>query len=115
MARRPPIIYAAFRRILAEAEKWDADERDAWLRKRTLRTAKMARHLPVYRDRLRSDNISEWPVLKKSDILDKKQHTQLSDDAELSCDDRWKYRCSPGRSALPDFDHLRTGYNRSHM
>jgi phenylacetate-CoA ligase len=69
VARRPPIIYAAFRRILAEAEKWDADQRDAWLRKRTVRTAKMARCLPVYRDRLRSDNISEWPVLKKSDIL----------------------------------------------
>jgi phenylacetate-CoA ligase len=69
LVRRPPIIYATFRRILSEAEKWDADERDAWLCKRTLRTLKTARHVPAYRQALRSDN--KHQILTKSDVIGK--------------------------------------------
>jgi phenylacetate-CoA ligase len=69
LIRRPPFLYLGFRRLLATAEGWGREEREAWLKKRLAQELVAARELPGYRNAPITDDLSAWPILNKSDIF----------------------------------------------
>ena len=68
IGRRPPILYWAFRRLLAAAESWDRTTRAEWQAARLQRTLSIARRLPGYAGRSGGTGLSSWPVLTKADV-----------------------------------------------
>jgi|ERR1022692_3733240 phenylacetate-CoA ligase len=68
VVRRPPFVYTAFRRLLAAADTWDRGQRESWVRERVCRTLRLAQNLPGYENPQLSDELSAWPILKKTDI-----------------------------------------------
>lgn len=67
--RRPPLLYQYFRHLLTRSELWGPSEREAWLNTRVARTLAAARTFSGYSKTSQSDNLSDWPVLKKDDVI----------------------------------------------
>lgn len=65
--RRPIILYARYRRLLAQSETWDRAAREEWVVSRLERTSVMARSLPGYRART---SATDGPnsLLEKADL-----------------------------------------------
>ena len=69
MLRRPPGFYGAARRHIADAEAMDSTARVNFQNKQIARVLQRARTLKGYAGQAQSQNLADWPLLTKAQML----------------------------------------------
>ena len=71
LLRRPPGLYESARRTIALADDFSDRQRAEWADARLKKMLAAARRLPAYRDAPSSNDLRDWPILRKRDLLDR--------------------------------------------
>jgi phenylacetate-CoA ligase len=69
LLRRPPGLYDAAKRTIALVDGYSDTQRAAWISAQLKKTLVSARKLPAYRNAPASDDLGDWPILTKPDLM----------------------------------------------
>jgi len=69
LLRRPPGLYDAAKRTIALVDGLSDTQRAAWADAQLKKTLAAARKLPAYRNAPQSDDLGDWPILMKPDLM----------------------------------------------
>lgn len=69
LLRRPPGLYGVARRLLARMDEMPQAGLEKWQQEKLARVLSAAHNLPGYKNSMKGRTISQWPILKKADLL----------------------------------------------
>jgi phenylacetate-CoA ligase len=69
LLRRPPGLYESAKRTIALVDSYSDTQRAEWARAQLKKTLAAARKLPAYRNAPQGDDLNDWPILRKPDLM----------------------------------------------